>query len=386
MQHRKTLALAGLTLLALTGCAAPAADSPEPTEPTETAVPHGYVEGASEAQEPQLHLAEIAADGSARLRDLLTEEVVELDPIADVQSLSTDGRYLFADTGNGVDIVDSGFWTVDHADHMHYYRADSRTVGAVEGTGPAVVRPGTVITAVSFPDEQRVTLVDTAALGDGEVVVIDELEGVTGEVASLGEVLLVADGSTVRARFGGETLAEEACTEPSGTVTTRVGTAIGCVEGAVLATHPTGQPADAELAVIPYPADAAPRALEFDNRKGRPTAAGVAGDAGVWLLDTRESEWRLLATERALTAVSAADDSDEHVVGIDVDGRMVVLDGATGEQVAATEPIEASSLTLDAQRAYVAAPGVVHEIDYADGARIARSFESDAALVAEVGR
>ena len=383
MQHRKTLALAGLTLLALSGCAAPAADAPEDTE---TAVPHGYVEGASEAQEPQLHLAEIAADGSTVLRDLLTEESVDLDPLPGTEALSTDGRFLFADTGAGVEMVDSGFWTVDHTDHMHYYRADSRTVGTLEGTGPAVVRPGTVITAVSFPDEQRIALVDTAALGDGEVVVTDELEGVAGEVSSLGEVLLVADGSTVQARFEGETLAEEACTAPSGTVTTRVGTAIGCAEGAVLATHPTGQPADAALAVIPYPADAAPRALEFDNRKGRPTAAGVAGDAGVWLLDTRESEWRFLAAERALTEVSAADDGDEHVVGVDVDGRVVVLDGATGEQIAATEPLEASSLTLDAQRAYVTAPGVVHEIDYADGARIARSFESDSAFVAEVGR
>jgi hypothetical protein len=63
--------------------------------------------------------------------------------------------------------------------------------------------------------------------------------------------------------------------------------------------------------------------------------------------------------------------------------------------VATTEPLIGAGagavplLQLDAQRAYVADPedGVVHEIDFADGARVARTIELPIApaAFAEVG-
>jgi hypothetical protein len=73
------------------------------------------------------------------------------------------------------------------------------------------------------------------------------------------------------------------------------------------------------------------------------------------------------------------------VIGTDA---VQVYDASTKQRIAGTKPLVAASLadpayahkiqlTVDAQRAYVNAPaeGLVHEIDYADDARIARTLE-----------
>lgn len=96
--------------------------------------------------------------------------------------------------------------------------------------------------------------------------------------------------------------------------------------------------------------------------------------------------------------VTAVDDEDDHVLALAQDGRVLVLDGADGALLAQTEPLAAESLAAglaptlvaDQQRAYLSAPAErrLHEIDYADGARLARSFEtaSEPAFTAETGR
>ncbi len=90
--------------------------------------------------------------------------------------------------------------------------------------------------------------------------------------------------------------------------------------------------------------------------------------------------------------MTAVDDEDEHVVGVDDQGRVVVVTASTGA-VATTDPLLDPAaeplLQLDAQRAYVtdASGEQVHEVDFADGARVARSIELPEAPVAfaEVG-
>jgi len=93
--------------------------------------------------------------------------------------------------------------------------------------------------------------------------------------------------------------------------------------------------------------------------------------------------------------VTAVDDEAGHVVALDTDGRVRVYAAATGEEIAATDvlvgaPDAATSLTVDGQRAYLNDPAaaVVHEIDYADGARIARTLDTPTspAFLSEVGR
>jgi hypothetical protein len=87
------------------------------------------------------------------------------------------------------------------------------------------------------------------------------------------------------------------------------------------------------------------------------------------------------------------DDTDEHVVALDADGRVLVLSGPERTAVTTDPLVPAGSvpaLQVDAQRAYLADPDdrVVHEVDFADDARVARSIAVPVRpdVMAEVGR
>jgi hypothetical protein len=398
------ITLAALAVLGLAACSGAPAE-PGASAPA-TARAHGYVEGASEATEPQLHLATVNGAGEVALLDLLSEESSTVATLEGATAASTDGRFVFASTAEGLAVVDSGVWTVDHEDHSHYYRAQSRLVGAVEGTGPATVVGGTSRTAVWFAETGTGVVLDHDALGTGSIEQVASIEGDPhdGVIVPFGETLLAtrADGTVRALDVEGEPFGATAqCADYSGTIGTRVGRVFGCADGALIAT----EAADGTIAfeTVAYPAGTPDeqRATEFRGRPGRPTVAAVAGDTGAWLLDTRERTWTLLPTEVPLLLVAAADDRDGNVVALASDGRVLVLDPATGATVAATEPLLAATvadpallagveLTVDATRAYLNAPaeGAVYEIDYADGARIARTFEvaGSPLLLVETGR
>jgi hypothetical protein len=389
---RSLLTAAGLlgSLLTITACATPI----EPDASVDK--PHGYVEGATELSEPQLTLATIDGGGELALLDLIDESRTTVGEFEDVASISTDGRFVFAAVPHGVTIIDTGVWTVDHEDHSHYYRSAPRLVGTVEGEGAAVVTGGGSRTAITFDDDGTSVLLDTDALGGGEMV---ELERVTAElVAPFEATTLVASGGTVSVLEQPGT--QISCADPLGTIATRVGVVIGCEDGAVLAVMDADT---VSLERVPYPSEVAEadRAVEFRGRPGRPTVAALAGTSGFWMLDTRERTWTRMPTDTPLLAVAAADDTGGNVVALASDGRFLTLDGETGATRAATEPLLTATvadatllagveLTVDASRAYLnaAAEGVVFEIDYADGARIARSFEVPASplFFVETGR
>lgn len=413
--------LAAATLLGTAACAGPV-PGPAAT-PAASAVPHGYVAGAAEVAEPQLHLATVDAAGNLDLLDLLGGTSAPVTTLDDVSDVSTDGRFVFAAAAAAgtVTIVDSGAWTVDHDDHQHYYRAEPVIVGTVTGSGPGVVSGGGTLTTVRFADSGTGIILDTGGLGEGDVTEVGRIDGdpgagvlvpfgeqiisgrsdAPGGAASGIDAVQVLDGSG--APVAG---ASADCVDLSGTITTAVGVVFGCADGALLATAGADADADAAEAVtfehIPYPPGvaAADRALEFRNRTGRPSVAAVAGERGAWLLDTRERRWSMLETDTPLLQVTAVDDSAEHVVALARDGRVLVLDAATGRTLAATEPLlpatlaidraraeigaapgetpllDGVELTVDASRAYLNAPadGLVYEIDYADAARVARTF------------
>jgi hypothetical protein len=390
LQRRNTAALIAGSLLLLTAC------SPDATPPAEAEKPHGYVEGAAELTEPQLTLATVDAAGELALLDLIDESVEAVGTIDGVTAVSTDGRFVFATGTEGVTIVDTGVWTVDHEDHSHYYRASPAVVGTVEGEGDAALTGGGTVTAITFAASGESVLLDSAALGDGEIVEVDRLSA--DLVAPFGAATLVAADGMLTVRDQADT--GIACADPRGTIATRVGVVVGCDDGAILATMAAET---VSFEAVPYPAAVAEaeRATEFRGRPGRPTVAALAGTSGFWLLDTRERSWALLPTESPLLLVAAADDTDGHVVALASDGRILTIDGATGSTLAATGPLLAATvadpallagveLTVDANRAYVNAPaeGAVYEIDYADGARVARTFETpDSPMYfAETGR
>ncbi|MEV7874162.1 ABC transporter [Microbacterium sp. NPDC089188] len=396
---RRCALLGALGLLVLTGCAAPAAPAPEPSADT-----HGAIDGAAELAEPALGLTTIDAAGSVSHLDLLEETTVEIGSVRAPSSVHSDGRYLFAADDEGVSIVDSGVWTWDHVDHFHYYRAEARVLGSVEGRGVATVATSnsstTGGTGLFFPASGEAVLLDTEALSKGEVVERFRLERPAGGglVIPVGSFAAVASAGevTLHAADGDEVGAPTPCIDPAGTITTRVGAVIGCRDGALLVTVADAGPVIERIA---YPAGTtAPRATVFANREGRPTVAAPAGEAGVWMLDTRERTWNLVPTAEPVVQATAVDDKDAHLLALTADGRVLVLDGETGELRAASVPLVGASLAAgnpvsliaDQQRAYLNGPaeGRLWELDFADGARVAREFtpEDVPLFVAETGR
>jgi hypothetical protein len=385
------LAIAAVTLA---GCGSADADA---TAATPTSTGHGAVAGASELSEPPLAVVTVDPGGVVRQLDLLDESLAELGDVPPASRASTDGRYVFTDAGGGISIIDSGRWTWDHVDHFHYYRAEPAMLGEVPGRGPATVATTssstTGSTGVFFAGSGEAVLLDTAALSKGEIVerFRIEIEPYEGLVVPIGSYALVTQPhGGVAASVS--VLDEEGmpqpgvtadCADARGTVTTRVGAVIGCADGALLATLVDGE---VELERIPYPAGTtAPPVTGFAGRDGRPTVAGLAGDHGIWLLDTRERTWTLLPVDRPIVQATAVDDEAQHVLALAADGRVLVIDGATGELLSETEPLVAESLATgagsptlvaDQPRAYLNAPAenVVYEIDFADAARISRTF------------
>lgn len=393
--------------LSLTACAGAPAVTPSIDDAADDA--HGAITGAAEVAEPQLGLTTIDQSGTVTHLDLLDEGVSEVGRIGAPTAMTTDGRYLFAQTQQGVEIIDTGVWTWDHADHFHYYRADPRLLGAVEGEGEAAVATTNLSTSggsgLFFADSGEAVLLDAEALSKGEITEKFRLETTphAGMVVPVGSFALVTEAERGAATSvagytadGEPTGLKEPCLDAAGTITTRVGAVIGCSDGALLASV---QGDELSVERIAYPKDdAPPAATTFANREGRPTVAALAGTKGIWLLDTRERSWTLLPAPAPLVQVSAVDDKDEHVLALTTDGRVLVLDGEDGAVLAETEVLVGESLAAgaapnliaDQARAYLSAPTEqrLYEIDFADDARIARTFETttEPAFTAETGR
>lgn len=410
-----TLALAAALALSLAACAGdppvdPGSDLTTGATAGATADDgHGAVAGAAEVAEPQLGLTTVDDAGTVHHLDLLDEDVSEVGRIGTPTAMTTDGRYLFVETDQGVEIVDSGRWTWDHVDHFHYYRGDPRLLGTVGGRGAVAVATTNLSTTggtgLFFAESGEAVLLDTEALSKGEIAEKFRLTTSphAGMVVPVGTFALVtgSDGGDATSVVGytadGKASGlEESCVDAAGSITTRVGAVIGCRDGALLASVKDG-----ELSVerIPYPESAtAPAATTFANREGRPTVAALAGSKGIWLLDTRERSWTLLPAPAPLVQVTAVDDDDEHLLALAADGSVLVLDGEDGDVLAETDPLVTRSLEAggtprliaDQQRAYLSAPAEqrLFEIDYADDGRIARTFETttEPTFTAETGR
>ncbi len=373
---------------------------------------HGTLEGSTEVAEPQLHLMTVDTEGRVDMLDLAAETTTGIGEVQDVSDTSTDGRYLFTSsaTTGAMTVIDSGMWTWDHEDHFHYYRGESKIIGAIDGTGEAIVTSGSSATGVYFPESGKGTVLDNDALARGELSVRAELtaEPHPGMLVPIADFTLLTrpgpDGTAASVQVhdaDGEPVngASADCMDAQGTITTAVGTVIGCDDGAILATRDGD---DVAFERIPYPAgEDAEKATDFRAREGRPTVAAVAGDQGAWLLDTRKRSWQFIPTDVPLLQVSAVDDKEGHVVALGDDGRVLVLSSETSGTIAVTEPLLTETLrdpvllagvelTTDQQRAYLNAPAEqqLHEIDFADNARLARTFDMNTVPVhfAETGR
>lgn len=376
----RRLVLAAALLLA--GCG---------TESAPEEVPHGYVDGAEETAEAQARL--VVADqetGQVRVLDLITEDVTEVGPVEGVDGIRGDGRFAYLSTDRSVHIVDSGSWMVDHVDHVHYYRADIRDAGTIRGEQAVSAHSDVAVAAVSFADG-TVTLLDRAELETGTVAETGTVE--LGEAVPYREHLLTA--TEIRDRAGEPVAAiDEPCPSPHGTAVTRRGVVFGCADGALLVTEQDGTFTATKIA---YPAPEAGPAREFRHRRSSATLVTTA-QHGVWLLDVAKRAWTLLPTGPVLAVNTAG--AGTPVLTLTSDGVLHAIDPATGAETARTtllaEPLAAPLteqppvIEVDATRAYVndATAGVVHEIDYNDNLRVARTFTLDITptFMVETGR
>lgn len=387
MTSAKFTAAAVVATLLVTACGA------EPAPVAE--VPHGYVEGAEETAEaqPRLVLAD-ARSGQVRVLDLTTEEVTEVGQVDGVDGIRGDGRFAYLTTGRSVHIVDSGSWLVDHVDHVHYYRAEIRDVGTIPGEQAVGVHSDASVAAVSFAG--TATLLDRAELERGTVAETGTIEPAgRGEAVPYGERVLSAGavGVEVRARTGERVaVVDEPCREPHAAAVTRRGVVFGCAGGALLVTEQDGAFTATGIA---YPEPEAGRAEEFRHRRSSATLVAAA-EHGVWLLDVTKRTWTLLRTGPVVAVNTAG--AGTPVLALTGDGVLHALDPVTGAETARTrllaEPLATGAtppvIEVDATRAYVndAAAGVVHEVDYNDELRIARTFTLDIAPthMVETGR
>ncbi|WP_327248459.1 hypothetical protein [Streptomyces sp. NBC_01320] len=372
-----------------------------------SATPHGYIEGAQEAAEQQSRLLlNDPATGATRALDLITGKVHEMSPIADASGLTTDGRFGYLHTAGGTRILDGGAWTVDHGDHVHYYRAAIRDVGRVPGDAGARVRGDAAVTAVTGEDN-RAAIYHRAELEKGEVGNPRALPGTyEGAVMPYAEHLLALtdeDGSTkvvVHDREGKRLASPDAeCEAPRGDAVTRRGVVLGCADGALLISENDGGFAAEK---IPYGAEvpAEERASHFRHRAGSDTLTALAADRAVWVLDVLERTWTRVKTG-PVVAVNTAGEGSPLLVLQD-DGALHGYDITTGKEVsetkrlltdvpeARTDGAAGPAIEVDRSRAYLNDPAGsrVYEIDYNDNLRVARTFDLDMkpALMVETGR
>lgn len=385
-------AAVGLCALLLAGCAG---EPPQDEAPEAEETPHGYVEGAEEAAEPQSRLVLADADsGEVRLVDLITEETSELGTVPGADGIAGDGRFAYLNSsGDGMtEVFDSGVWTVDHGDHNHYYRTGTGPVGALAGVTTSSVVTDTVLTSV-IDEAGTSLLLEREGLEDGTVSAVDP----TSEETSLalpfgGGLVAVDDDGAIRSldRDGGsaQTL-DQTCADPRGAALTRRGLVMGCAEGAL---HLTEEDDALEASLLPYPGTG--RVDSFHHRPGSAVLAALSTDGDPWVLDLAAAQWRALDLDDTIAVTAVGEGMP--VLALDGEGTLRSLDPETGEEIARTSLVATvdaehpPTLQVDTSRAYVndAEAGLVHEIDYNDDLRTARTFEVDIAphLMVETGR
>ncbi|MFE4801570.1 hypothetical protein ACFRFL_43090 [Streptomyces sp. NPDC056708] len=378
-------ALAGSALLA--GCQSDSASKPTTVSPT--SAPHGYVEGADETSEQQsrLVLAD-AGTGTVGVLDLVTGNLTPLKQTDDVQGVRTDGRFAYLTTADAAHIVDSGAWTVDHGDHVHYYRADIRDVGTISGEMPAHIHSDPAVTAVSF-EAGLPRLFDREKLENGAVGRDRVLpDAGRGAVVPYKEHLLVAATGTeqdtveIRNRKGKYVASlAEPCARPRGEAVTRRGVVFGCADGALLVSEEKGT-FSAEKIAYGKAVSAAERAMDFRHRAGSTTLAAKSGNDAVWVLDVTNRSWTRIETGPVAAANSAGEGAP--LLALGKDGLLTAYDTATNKRTAHRKLLPAqdassASIEVDTSRAYVngAASRKIYEIDYNDRLRLARTFPLD---------
>ncbi|MEU4689221.1 hypothetical protein [Actinoplanes sp. NPDC023714] len=371
--------LLGVTALALVLAAC--------SEPAEPAPEHGYVAGAEELSEPRSAIA-YAADGGRTLRllDLATTEDVGIGLRIAARELSEDGRFLYLTDGDRtLEIVDAGVWTVDHTDHVHYYRAPAKSIGTLTLETPITSVAGDGGHTAIGTAGGTVVVLDRRALESGEIREVSRF-GDTASAVPYEDLLLAArDGQIVTVDAAGRRVGamQAPCATPAGWVVLRGGALLACDTHFVRVKR-AAPGFEAEVVPAPGLRPLSPAGFGFRPRSNE---AAVADDGGIWSLNAPKATARHLPMAGVRAAASPADGNT--VLSLGENGTLRSHDLASGKELAAAKTA-ATRLTLDVNRAYLTEPatGVIREIDYRDGLRTARTFPAAVRpdLAVEVGR
>lgn len=380
----RALLATGAGVLMLAGCGAGGDDNEAADEDEST--PHGYVEGAEETAEAQWRLVLADTDsGGLHMLDPATEEVTEVGEVPGTRRAVTDGRFVYLEGEAETTVFDSGTWTVDHGDHVHYYRAEHTMVGgAGAGENIRVAGDGSV-TALTSDD--RIDVLDRGAMeDDGELSVAATVEGTAALTHSAHLLVAEATGSDEvavldRAGEPADVDLDAECAEPTAWSATQRGAVFACADGALVVTEDDDEFSAAD---IDY-ADGAEPVESLHHRPTTAVLAGITADDEVQILNLAAEEWIHVDTDTTPVAASAAGE-DMPVLVLDEDGVLRSYDPEDGSELAENELITAPvageptpQIWIDTERAYIndANGGVVHEIDYNDDLRTARTFELD---------
>lgn len=375
---------AALLLVPVAACGGETGETP--AEP----VPHGYVAGAEESAsaQPRLVLAD-RSSGAVRILDLVTEEVITQDPVPGLAQIADDGRYAYLAASGATTVLDSGSWVVDHGDHVHYYRAAPRRIGALPGSVRSAHSDTAVAAAVL--DNRSTALADRSALDEGTLTLGPVLDG---PALPYGGHLLVANTGRIQVRDREnapvQTL-EPGCDRPGGQTVTRRGAVFSCADGALVVIERDDR---FTAAKVPYPAGTTGSTGQFFHRRGSDVLVAVR-DSRALVLDIAHRAWRPIGPGPVVAATTAGAGTD--VLTLDAGGVLHSYDPETGAETGhralpsgPVDPAKPPVLLVDAERAYVNDPAGrrIHEIDYADGLRIARTFDLDITpdLMVETGR
>ncbi|WP_239099222.1 hypothetical protein [Micromonospora andamanensis] len=366
--------------------------------PVAEETPHGYVAGAEELPEAQSAIAYVTRGGERlHLLDLISGSEGEIGLSLGAERISEDGRFVYVGDGDrALEVVDAGVWTVDHTDHVHYYRAPARSVGALTFDAPITAVAGFEAHTTIGTADGKITVLDRRDLEAGKVTRLAAIDSGSSTALAVpyAERLLVAVGDDpgrpadriVAMDERGEPTGdlEVPCAAPRGWAVLRGGAVITC-ENSLVRVKLEGEKLNAKA----LPSPRTPVSADPFGYRPRSNEAAVADRAGIWSVNAAQATLRYLpVTGRQLVAAASPADGST-VLALDSTGTLVSYDLETGKVLAQTS-VPAANLTLDIDRAYLAEPAarIIHEIDYRDGLRTARKLRvaEQPDLAVEVGR
>jgi hypothetical protein len=368
-------------LLLVTACGA---DEPVAADDSST-TPHGYVEGAEEVSDTQYRLVVgDAGSGALSVVDLLSGQARNAGRAPGMTGLDGDGRYAYAVTPSATHVVDSGGWTVDHTDHVHYYSAPTREIGEIPVGGTLLgVHADATRTALTYDD--TVVVLDRDAQDDGKTRVAHRLprQGAGAAVVPLAGKVLVPTDTTIEVRDTPDAAATQTvpCRAPSASSVARRGAVFACADAAVVISS------RGRVTTIPFPAGTD----RIDRLAHRPGANGVVatGRTTRLLLDLTARTATPLPADMPAVATTAGETGP--LVSV-TDGAVEVRRDASAPPIRTALPgvRSAGDVQIDTDRSYVNDPDSnrVFEIDHRDNGRIARVIETPgtASMFVETGR